>query len=123
MLKDADEHYSAKLQELEGQAELQQKKQYEEIQEIQAKSEEALAQLKNFYEVERERLEHRVLEERDKNDTRVKALEEDYETKLKEITCMHEEEFDNLQGDLQENESQSTDLLQKYEHDLSLKTQ
>jgi len=37
---------------------------------MQGKSEEALAQLKNFYEVERERLERRLLEEKGKYETR-----------------------------------------------------
>ena len=42
-----------------------------ELKEMQDKSEEALAQLKNFYEIEKETLEQRIAEERDKNTRRM----------------------------------------------------
>lgn len=37
-----------------------------ELKEVQAKSEEQLAQLKNFYEIEKERLENRLTEEKER---------------------------------------------------------
>ncbi len=70
LLKDAEERYTDRIKDFEKQLEAQQSTQNTEIQEMQAKSEEALAQLKNFYEVERDRLERRLLEEKGKYETR-----------------------------------------------------
>ena len=41
------------------------------MKEIQERSEEALAQLKNFYEIEKEKLEARITEERDRAQRRM----------------------------------------------------
>lgn len=43
-------------------------KMHRENHEMQVKSEEALAQLKNFYEIEKERLENRLIEEKEKRE-------------------------------------------------------
>ena len=37
-----------------------------EVSELQAKSEDSLTQLKNYYEIEKERLEHRLSEEKER---------------------------------------------------------
>ena len=41
----------------------------------------------------------------------MQILEEEYEQKLKEISTLHEEEIDNLQGDLRENEESNTGII------------
>ena len=73
--------------------------------------------------MERERLERRIVEEKDKYEKRYQQLEEEYEAKLNEMATMHEEEVENLNGDLRENETQNGQLLQQYQHEISLKTQ
>ncbi len=54
------------------------------MREVQTKSEEQLAQLKNFYELEKERLERRLQEEKERAQKRYNHMLEDYEQKLKE---------------------------------------
>lgn len=48
------------------------------------KAEESLTQLKNFYEIERERLERRICEEKEKNDKKYQAITEEYYQKVKD---------------------------------------
>lgn len=55
-----------------------------EVQAAQAKAEESLSQLKNFYEIERERLERRISEEKDKNDKKYQTATDEYYHKQKE---------------------------------------
>jgi len=52
---------------------------------LQRKSEDALKQLKNFYEVERGRLEARLLESKQKHDVSVTNLEKEYNSKISEF--------------------------------------
>ena len=40
--------------------------------------------MKNFYEIERERLEKRICEEKEKNDKKFQTLSEEYYQKIKE---------------------------------------
>lgn len=94
-----------------------------EIREIQQKSEESLNQLKNFYEVERERLEKRLAEEKSRFEKKFSQTSEEYEQKLKEDQVSYEEEIENLKEDLREQEMQNTQLVQQYEHEMALKQQ
>jgi hypothetical protein len=66
MLEDAEERHKDKINQLELELENKEAFSQVEINEIQSKSEEALAQLKNFYELEKERLERRLQEEKDR---------------------------------------------------------
>lgn len=66
MLEDAEERHKDKINQLELELENKEAFSQVEINEIQSKSEEALAQLKNFYELEKERLERRIQEEKDR---------------------------------------------------------
>jgi len=70
MLKETEQRYLERNHQLEDECEVLKKKHNQEIADIQAKSEESLAQLKNFYEVERDRLDRRIIEEKDKFDKR-----------------------------------------------------
>lgn len=69
---------------------------------MQVKSEEALAQLKNFYEIEKERLETRLQEEREKREKGQEGILEEYEERLREQASNYEEEIDMLKEDLRE---------------------
>ena len=54
------------------------------MQEIQTKSEESLIQLKNTYEIEKERLEHRLLEEKERNQKKTAILQEEFEVRFRD---------------------------------------
>ena len=60
--------------------------------------------LRNFYEIEKEKLEHRLIEEKDKNQQRINILTEDYEQKLRDELQDRDEEIECLQNELRENE-------------------
>ena len=70
LLTKTEEVFAQKIRALEDENETLQSQHNQEIADIQAKSEESLAQLKNFYEVERDRLDRRIIEEKDKFDKR-----------------------------------------------------
>lgn len=51
---------------------------------MQLKSEEQLSQLKSFFEIERDRLERRLLDDRDRAQKRYNQMVEDFEQKLRD---------------------------------------
>ena len=62
-------------------------------QERSTKSEEAVMQLKNYYELEKEKLEQKLIKEKEKYDKKIQELIEEYEDKLKEQTGNLQEEL------------------------------
>ena len=64
--------------------------------EIQKKSEESLAQLKNFYELEKENLESRLREEREKSMARLAQYTEEYDIKMRTEVKDKDEEINML---------------------------
>ena len=91
------------------------------IREINEKSEEQLAQLKHFYELEKDRLERRLVEEKDRAQKRYNNMVEDYEQKLKEEIENHQDELNNLTDEYKDKEAMMQDYINKLEHDNSLK--
>ena len=91
--------------------------------ELQEKSEQALAQLKNFYEIEKENLEQRVGEERDRSTRRINQFQEELETRIREEVAEKEEEIEVLQNELRSSEQNNQSYMIQAEHDLSLKQQ
>lgn len=71
---------------------------------MQSKSEESLAQLKNFYEIEKERLENRLAEEKDRALKKQTQLQEEFDSRLRDEQTQHEEDIEMLQEELRENE-------------------
>lgn len=49
---------------------------------MQTQSEETLAQLKNFYEQEKDRLEKRLVDDKEKSNKRIKSLQEEMDNRL-----------------------------------------
>jgi chromosome segregation ATPase len=123
LLKESEDRFKARIKSLELQLEDQNNKSVREVRDVQAKSEENLSQLKNFYEIEKERLERRIAEEKDKYEKKLAIINEEYESKTREEQQIHEEELENLRDDLRETEMQSNSLTQQYEHELSLRQQ
>lgn len=58
--------------------------------------------MKNFYEIERERLERRICEEKEKSDKKFQSSSEEYFSKLREIESNYEEEIETLKDDLRD---------------------
>ena len=88
---------------------------------MQMRSEEAIQQLRTFYEAEKERLERRVLEEKEKSDKRYNLMVEEYEERIREEQNNLEEEIENLKDELREHEIQSQNVVQQYEHEMDLR--
>jgi len=63
---------------------------------MQERSEESLAQLRNFYEIEKEKLEQRIMEERDKNTRRLQNYQEELELRMRDDIQEKEEEIECL---------------------------
>lgn len=84
MLEDSE--FRAKTKQIELERELEEKgSEYEiTIREMNDKSEEQLNSLKTFFEIEKERLERRIAEEKDRSQKRYNQMVEDYEQKLKD---------------------------------------
>ena len=75
-----------------------------EMKEMQEKSEEALAQLRNFYEMEKEKLELRINEEKEKGNRRMHNFQEEFEIRMRDEMQDKDEELECLQNELHENE-------------------
>lgn len=60
-----------------------------------------MTQLRNFYELEKERLENRLIDERDKNTKNYNNLVEEYENRIREEQRQYEDEIESLKDDLQ----------------------
>ena len=91
-----------RIKDLERQMEEMQAKASREIAVINTKSEESLQQLKNFYEIEKERLEHRVAEEKEKAESRYNFMVEEFEQKIREDADLTEEQRLDLEAQLEE---------------------
>ena len=50
-----------------------------------------MTQLRNFYELEKERLENRLIDERDKNTKNYNTLVEEYETRIRDEQRSYED--------------------------------
>ena len=119
--KECDDRYQARLRGLESEIEMLKIRTQAEGRDQQHKSEEALAQLKNFYELEKERLERRVMEEREKREKQYHTLVEEYEQRIRDEQGQYEEDLENLKEDLRDHEIQIQTLTSQYEHELDLK--
>ncbi len=67
-----------------------------EKEDMQKLSEESLAQLKSFYETEKERMEREFIRKNDANTKRTQAIQEEYEIRLKDEQNQHEEDLEML---------------------------
>lgn len=94
-----------------------------EITDVQTRSEESLAQLKNFYEQEKDRLETKIKDDKEKAQKRVIQLQEEFDLRLKDDQQNHEDELDMLQGDLRDREMTIQGISNNYEHEMSMKDQ
>jgi hypothetical protein len=90
---------------------------------MQQKSEESLAQLKNFYEIEKERLEHRLAEEKERALKKHTQQQEEFDQRLRDEQQQHEEDIEMLQEELRENERRHQGYTNQIEHENALMCQ
>lgn len=102
-----------RIKDLERQMEDMQAKSSREIAVINTKSEESLQQLKNFYEIEKERLEHRIVEEKGKAESRYNFMVDEFEQKVREDADLAEEQRLDLEAQIDElNDLYSQEITQ-----------
>ncbi|CAD8091386.1 unnamed protein product [Paramecium sonneborni] len=123
ILKEQELRYQKKIKQLEQSIDEADSKIAREVNLAQAKAEESLTQLKNFYEIERERLERRICEEKEKSEKKFQATQEEFYHKLRETEQNYEEEIENLKDDLRDQVQQYTNTIQQYDHEIALKQQ
>lgn len=73
-----------------------------EAKDVQGRSEEQLAQMKNFYEIEKEKVELRVNEEKERANKRLKQAQDDMEGRFVEGSREKDIEIEVLQTQLRE---------------------
>ena len=61
-----------------------------------------MAQLKNFYEIEKEKLETRLREERDKAQRKINQYQEEFEFKMRDEFAEKDDEIEMLRENLNE---------------------
>jgi len=79
--------------------------------------------LRNFYEIEKERLERRITEEKEGAEKKFNNLNCAFEGRIREDQNLHEEELDNFQEEFREVKIQNATLIQQYEYELMLRQQ
>ena len=79
--------------------------------------------MRNFYEIEKEKMEQRLLEEREKGNRRMHHYQEELEVRMREDLQEKEEEIECLQNELRECENRHNSYVTQMEHELSLKQQ
>ena len=77
-----------------------------EAKDVQGRSEEQLAQMKNFYEIEKEKVELRVNEEKERANKRLKQAQDDMEGRYVEGSREKDLEIEVLQTQLREVDQQ-----------------
>jgi hypothetical protein len=95
-MKELEAKYKEDTEKLEQELEERQQSNENDIKMLQARSEESLAQLKNFYESEKEKLEARLREERDKALNKMSLYEEELNVNMRDELIEKEDELDAL---------------------------
>jgi hypothetical protein len=79
--------------------------------------------LKNFYELEKDRLERRIQEEKERASKRYNMLVEEYEQRLKDTEGQHEDDIMMMQEEIRENKMAQQQTVAQFEHENSLNQQ
>lgn len=80
-------------------------------------------QLKSFFEIERDRLERRLQEERERAQKRYNTAVEDYEQKIREEQGRYEEDLQMFQEEAADKERQANDVITQLDHENSMRQQ
>ena len=123
LLDEAEQNYKEVIKGLETQMDETVKKHQNDLKDVQKRSEDALAQLRNVYEVEKERLQTRVIEEKEKAGRFASQQIEEYEVKLKDEQQQRAEEVGSLQNELAECDLRCHEVITQLEQEAELSKQ
>lgn len=79
--------------------------------------------MKNLFEIDKESLLKRINDEKERAQRQINAVIEEHEMKQRDDMILQEDQVELLQQQLQDNDSQSQQIISQYEHDSSLKSQ
>lgn len=79
-------------------------------------------QLKNYYELEKEKLQQKAIKEKEKYEKKIQELTQEYDEKIKEETGNLEEEYEFLKEEFMAYEIETKETLSMLQHELDLKT-
>ena len=77
--------------------------------------------MKNFYDLEKEKLEKRILEEKERSNRRMGTAQDEFKSKLQEEIREKDHQIDILQNQLIDIEQQQENYSAQVEHELSHK--
>jgi chromosome segregation ATPase len=123
MTEEGEFKMKKRIKELESQIENMQGRASEEIQAINLKSEQTLAQVKYFYDQEKMRLEQRLIDEKERAEKKYGLMCEEYEDRIRQEVEALEEEINNLNEDMSEMHATHTEDIAKLRHQNALDSQ
>lgn len=94
-----------------------------EIEDINTKSEQSLTELKDYYEIEKQRVEQRLADEKSKAERRYNLMSEEYEQRLREDREQLEDEIAALQDEISDVHSSNNSDFASLRQQKSLDTQ
>jgi Guanylate-binding protein, N-terminal domain/Guanylate-binding protein, C-terminal domain len=120
---DNENKLKAKINELESYVNTLNQSSEAELISVKANAEKSYNQLKEFYDIEKKRLESKITEEKDKSDKKYKALIEEYEDRIRQESESHDEELASKEQELRELEAFMNEELTILKHQNSLDAQ
>jgi len=97
LIKTLEDKYQRKISELEKDISNLEASNKHAIETLANQKNQDLSQLKHFYEIEKDRLESRILEERESHKRKIDAIIEEHQDQLREEQEQHDEEVEELQ--------------------------
>lgn len=107
---------------MERELEEAQEKANHEQRESHSKSEEAITQLKNYYELEKEKLENKLALEKEKAEKKYKKMVEEYEQKHKDEINQLEEENEQIREEYISLETNMQNTVSHLQHENDIKS-
>lgn len=120
-IKEQEVFFENKIKELERELEEVMDRASHEQRESHGKSEEAITQLKNYYELEKEKLESKLALEKEKAEKKYKKMVDDYETKHKNEIATLEDENEQIREEYMTLESTMQNTVNQLQHENDMK--
>lgn len=121
-LKEQEVFFENKMKELERELEEATERASHEQRESHSKSEEAITQLKNYYELEKEKLESKLALEKEKAEKKYKKMVDEYEQKHKNEIAALEDENEQIKEEYLTLESTMQNTVNQLQHENDLKS-
>lgn len=121
-LREQEVFFENKIKELERELEEISDRSNNEQRESHTKSEEAITQMKNYYELEKEKLESKLTLEKEKADKKYKKMVEEFEQKHKDEINTLEEENEQIRDEYLNLETTMQNTVGQLQHENDLKS-